>query len=174
MDIPAETLAKATGTTLEVYLDHENGKCDFNFTFLYNCADALGVDIIELLTGEGPKLSGYSIVRKGEGLNINRRIGFTYEHLGYRFKNKMAETFLVTAPYIEDAQDKEIALSTHEGQEFDFIISGSLRVRIDDHYEILNEGDSIYYDSGKGHGMIACGGEDCKFLAVTIHKNSKV
>ena len=34
--------------------------------------------------------------------------------------------------------------------------------------EVLKEGDAIYYNSGRAHGMIATGGEDCKFLAVVI------
>ena len=33
---------------------------------------------------------------------------------------------------------------------------------------ILNPGDSVYYDSGHGHGMIATGGEDCQFLAIVL------
>ncbi len=66
-------------------------------------------------------MSFYSIVRRGEGLDIRRRAGFRYEHLGYRFKNKLAEPFFVTAPYLEEEQDKPIHLSTHEGQEFDYI-----------------------------------------------------
>jgi mannose-6-phosphate isomerase-like protein (cupin superfamily) len=52
-----------------------------------------------------------------------------------------------------------------------FIIKGSLKIWIEDHMEILNEGDTIYYDSNYGHGMIATGGEDCVFLAVVMeHK----
>ena len=159
MDITPEEMAEAAGVELEEYLKHENGEQDFGFTFLYKCADKLDVDIVEPLTGENPRLSFYSIVRKGEGLDIKRRAGFKYEHLNYRFKNKIAETFLVTAPYFEEEQDQPIPLSTHSGQEFDFIISGQLKTRMEDHVEILKPGDAIYYDSGRGHGMIGAGGE---------------
>lgn len=81
MDITPEEMAEAAGVELEEYLKHENGEQDFGFTFLYKCADKLDVDIVELLTGENPRLSFYSIVRKGEGLDIKRRAGFKYEHL---------------------------------------------------------------------------------------------
>ena len=37
-----------------------------------------------------------------------------------------------------------------------------------DEEKYLKEGDAIYYNSGRAHGMIATGGEDCKFLAVVI------
>ena len=173
LEISPADMARATGLTEEAYLKHENGECDFSFTFLYNCADKLGVDIVELLTGENPHLSHYSIMRKGRGLDIKRRRGFKYQHLCYRFKNKLAEAFLVNAPYIEDEQEKPISLSLHEGQEFDYILKGSLKVAMEDHIEILGEGDCIYYDAGRGHGMIATGGEDCEFLAITIHPPKK-
>ena len=119
LDITPQEMAQATGMSVEAYLSHENGEHDFSFTFLYNCADKLGVDIVELLTGENPRLSHYSIVRKGEGLDIKRRKNFKYRHLCYRFKNKYAEAFLVNAPYVQEEQDMPIHLSTHEGQEFE-------------------------------------------------------
>lgn len=169
LEFTVEDMATATGLTPSEYESHERGECDLGFTFLYNCADKFGVDIIELLTGENPHLMSYSIVRKDKGLVIKRREGFNYQHLGYRFKNKYAESFLVTAPYIEEEQHKPIHLSTHEGQEFDYILEGTLKVRMGNKIEILNAGDSIYYDSGNGHGMIATNGETCKFLAITIH-----
>ena len=168
LGISCEDMAKFTGVTVEDYVTFENARNDFNFTFLYKCADRFGVDIVELLTGENPHLSFYSIVRSGKGLDMKRREGFKYEHLSYKFKGKMAEPFLVTAPYIEAEQDEPIVLSKHEGQEFDYIISGSLKVQMDKYTEVLIEGDAIYYNSGRAHGMIATGGEDCKFLAVVI------
>lgn len=169
LEIPTEEMASSLGMSEKKYTEYESGERDFSFTFLYNCADKLGVDIIELLTGELPKLSHYSIVRKGDGLDIKRRKNFKYRHLCYRFKQRTSEAFLVTAPYIEEEQDKPIHLSRHEGQEFDYILKGSLKAVFEDHEEILNEGDAVYYDSGRGHGMIATGGEDCILLAVTMH-----
>ncbi len=89
-----EEMAEALDVTKEEYQACEEGKKDFNFTFLYKCADKFGVDIVELLTGEDPHLSFYCIVRKDEGLDMRRREGFTYKHLGYRLKHKLAESFL--------------------------------------------------------------------------------
>ena len=50
----------------------------------------------------------------------------------------------------------------------DFILSGKLKFVINNHTEILNPGDCVYYDSTNPHGMIADGGEDCVFLAILI------
>ena len=165
LDIPLSDMATVTNVTPEEYGVLESGETDFSFTFLHHCANRLGVDIIELLTGENPHLTGYSVTRAGEGLPIKRRAGFAYEHLAATFRGKRVEPFVVRAPYSEDEQAKPVALSTHEGQEFDYILSGSLKVVINGHTELLNPGDSIIYDSGKPHGMIAAGGAQCVFLA---------
>ena len=94
----------------------ESGQQDLSFTFLYKCAQRLGVDVIELLTGEDPHLSGYSLTRAAEGLSIKRRAGFEYLHKAPHFKNKLAEPFLVTAPYLEEEQDAPIHLSCHKAR----------------------------------------------------------
>lgn len=173
MDIPVEAMAQATGTTVEEYLACENGMNDFSFTFLFKCAEMFGVDMIEILTGDRPKLSFYTIVRQGNGLPIKRRKGFTYNHLAHLFQHKLAEPFLVTAPYDEEEQQGPIHLSNHEGQEFDYILSGQLEVAMEDHIERLEAGDCIYYDSSHGHGMRAIGGTPCSFLAIILKKNEE-
>ena len=167
-----EQMADAIGCSAEEYREAENGNTDFSFTFIYKSAEKLGVDMIELLTGDNPRLSFYSIVRKGGGLPIERRSGFNYSHLGYRFKDKLCEPFLVTAPFRQEDQSKPIPLSTHEGQEFDFILKGSLKIKLEEHAEILNEGDCVLYDSSHGHGMIAVNGDECIFLAVILKKSA--
>lgn len=167
-----EQMAQTIGCSVGEYREAENGNTDFSFTFIYKAAEKLGVDMVELLTGDNPRLSFYSIVRKGSGLPMERRSGFNYSHLGYRFKDKLCEPFLVTAPYNQEEQEKPIQLSTHEGQEFDFILKGSLKIMLEEHTEILNEGDCVLYDSSHGHGMIAVNGDACIFLAVILKKSA--
>lgn len=169
-DLSLEDFCEKTGINVEEYEKIEKGEKDFSVTFIYKCADLFNVDLVEILTGTAPKLSNYSIVRKGKGLPIERRERFAYQHLAYLFKNKEIEPLLVKAPYDETDQDKPIKLSVHDGQEWDYILNGSLKVVIGDHTEILNEGDSLYYNSNQPHGMIAYGGQDCEFLAVLIKK----
>lgn len=168
-----DEMAEATGVSADEYGRLESGSEDFGFTFLYKCADRLGVDMIEIITGSNPRLSGFTLVRSGEGLPIKRREGFTYYHLAPTFKDKVSEPFLVYAPYIPEEQDADIALSRHEGQEFDYIISGTLRFSHDGRVEDVGPGDSLYYDSGKGHGMIATSREGCTFLAVVMRRDGQ-
>ncbi|MEA4888983.1 MAG: cupin domain-containing protein [Clostridiaceae bacterium] len=172
LDIPASEMAAVTGVNLEEYMAVEAGRKDFSFTFLYKAAKRFGLDMTELMTGEAPHLSGYSIVRKGDGLPIERRVGFNYLNLAPLFRDRLAEPFMVTAPYEENAESRPIVLSSHNGQEMDYIISGSLRVRIDQYEEILHEGDTLYYNSGRPHGMVAVGGNPCCFLAIVLNAGS--
>ncbi|PKM63240.1 MAG: acyl-CoA synthetase [Firmicutes bacterium HGW-Firmicutes-21] len=167
-ELSAAQLAASCGIDEEKYLILEEGNDDFSFTFLYKCAIALGMDISELVLGVNPKLGFYNITRAGEGMPIKRREGFNYRHIAPLLKNRMSEPFIVTAKFDSAALDNPIPLSTHTGQEFNMVLSGSLKIQLDDHVVILNEGDTVYYDSAHRHGMIAAGGEDCTFLAIVF------
>ena len=173
MDITEEEMAKVTDVSVETYREYERGSTDFPFTFLLKSSERLGVDITELLTGDNPKLSFYTVVRRGMGPQVERRKGFEYKHLAHLMKNRISEPFIVTAPYNEGEQSRPIAFSTHEGQEFDFVLKGILKVQLEEHVEVLNEGDSIYYNSAYRHGMIAIGGIDCQFLAVVMKPSTQ-
>ena len=168
LDITMQEMAEATGRTVAEYAAQESGENDLSFTFLYKCAERLGVDVIEILTGESPHLKAYSLMRAQEGLAIKRRAGFEYLHKAPHFRNKQCEPFLVTAPYVAEEQDQPIHLSKHAGQEFDYVLSGKLRFAYENHVEELEAGDCLLYDSGRGHGMIATGGEPCTFLAIVM------
>ena len=170
LDLSPEEIAAVVNMTPEEYLKHEEGERDFSFTFLYLIAGKMGVDMSEFLVGMMPKLSTFSLIKNGEGFPINRQSGFQYLHLAYPFKDKITEPFFVTANYDEALASAPIALSNHDGQEFDYIMSGKLRVKIGAHEMILEKGDSIYYDSGIEHGMVAHGGEDCTFLAMVMKR----
>ncbi len=169
LDIGAQEMADVTGVSLEDYSTYESGEKDFSFTFLFKAANRFGIDMTDLITGESPHLSGFSIVRKGEGLPIERRRGFKYQNIAYLFKSRISEPFIVEAKYEKANADAPLQLNSHPGQEFDYILSGSLRVKIGDNEVILNEGDTIYYNSGIKHGMVAMSG-DCTFMAVVMNE----
>ena len=164
-----EEMAKRTDVSVNEYLDCENGKADLNFAFIYRCALAFKVDVTDLIEGFSPKLRGYTVTRSGEGQRIEEAHEMVYYNLASAFQNRIAEPLLVQAKYSPGAEKKEIELTTHEGQECDLILSGHLKVQVGSHTEILHAGDSIYYDSGTPHGMIAVDGEDCMFYAIVLN-----
>lgn len=163
MDVSVSEMADALGLSETAYTAYENGKHDFTFSFLYTAAGKLGVDIVDLMTGETPKLSICSFVKAGRGLKMERRKEYKYEHLAYIFKNKEMEPFLVTVELTDT--DAKTHLNAHEGQEFNYVLEGSMTLLIDDQELTLHAGDAVYYDASYSHAMQAVGGT-CRFLAV--------
>ena len=164
-DISVEEMAAVVGKTPEEYAEYESGELDFSFTFLYKVAERCGIDMVELLTGEKPHLKDCTFVKNGQGLPIKRRLGFEYHHLGYTLDRRLSETFLVIAPYIEGDNDQNVHLSTHAGNEFDYVLEGTMRFVHNGHFFDLGPGDSVYYESGLPHGMYSTSKEGCKFIA---------
>lgn len=165
-----DEMAEKCGVSSYEYLAYEGGAKDFSFTFIYKFANVCGVDITDLMEGESPHINSYDLTRAGQGLPIARRKGVSYMRLAPNFQNKIGEPFLVTIPYV-DEKYRVPHPHTHEGQEMDIVVSGQLKVQVGDNIEILNEGDSIYYDSSEMHDEWAVGGKECKFYAVVFGTN---
>jgi transcriptional regulator with XRE-family HTH domain len=165
VSLTAEQVAQKAGIALDEYLAYESGNRDFSFSHLFNIAEVLQVDISDLLTGESPKLKGYVLTRSGKGLAFDRRKQYHYQHLAYNFSHKMAEPFVVTVEM--DEPDAVKQAHSHEGQEFDYVLEGMLRILLGGNELILMPGDSVYYDSSLPHAMYAPEG-DCRFIAVVV------
>ena len=167
--LSAEEMAQKTDVSIEEYLACENGKSDLNFAFIYRCALAFGVDVTDIIEGVSPTLKSYTVTRSGAGQKIEQAHGMTYYNLASAFKKRIAEPLYVHSVYSEEAQSRDIELTTHAGQECDIVIEGHLKVQVGSHKEVLGPGDSIYYDSSTPHGMIAVDGADCLFYAIVLN-----
>jgi len=165
MSISAEKMAEDLQLSVRDYLAFELGEKDFSFSFLFKAANILGVDIVDIISGETPKLTTCAIIRKGEGYKITRREAYDYKHLAFTFRNKKAEPFMVT---VEPKEGEEINYHTHDGQEFTYMVSGSIKFYFGDMVFELNEGDSMYFDSSIPHDSKALGKQPAVFIAVVI------
>ena len=163
--ISAETLAIDLGVAKDLFLQYESGTVDIPVSFLFKIAHKLGIELSALIGGDEPKLHVYSVVRKGKGLKVKRRKQYDYESLAYNFIHKKAEPFLVT---VEPSPENSLEFNSHPGQEFNYVIEGTMKIIIDTHEIILNEGDSIYFNSGYNHAMKAMDNKTVKFLAVAL------
>ena len=168
--LSTQEMADKTAITLAEYEAYESGTRDFSFSHLFNIAEALGVDISDLLTGESPKLHGYVITRDGQGLQFQRRQQYEYHHLAYNFRDKLSEPFIVTVR--QDEPDVAKQAHSHEGQEFDYVLEGTLKIELGGNELYLKPGDSVYYDSALPHAMYAIEG-DCRFIAVVVKEGAK-
>ena len=164
-----QQMAAKTGVSVEEYILCESGQSDLNFAFIYRCALALNVNVTEIIEGYSPKLKSYTVTRAGAGQEIAKAHGMVYYNMAYAFQNRIAEPLFVRSAYSEEAQHRDIELTTHAGQELDIVIEGKLMVQVGEHTEVLSAGDTIYYDSDTPHGMIAVGGQDCVFYAIVLN-----
>lgn len=164
--LSVEDLANDLEVTPETYLEFESGESDIPVSYLYEIANKFHVELTAILTGENPKLHTYSLVRKGKGVTVERHKAYGYQSLAPNFVRKHAEPFLVTVE--PKADDETIARNSHYGQEFNYVLKGSLMVVIGDKELILNEGDSLYFDSHHPHGMKALNNEPAEFLAIIL------
>ena len=163
-----QRMAELTDVSADMYKLYESGNVDLPFTFLHKCAKIFGVEITVLLEGDGARLSGYTVTRRGKGLVTASEDGITIQDMAPMFRKKLATPYWVTYEYDEKLQNQPIHTTTHAGQEFDLVIKGSMRIRIGDREEVLREGDSVFYKSSTPHGMIAIDGKDCVFLAMIM------
>lgn len=164
--LSAEALAGELGISAQTYREYEGGEIDIPIGFLYELANKFHVELTAILTGEDPRLRTYCLVRKDKGVSVDRKNPYKYQSLAYNFINKKSEPFRVCVEPSSD--DEPIHLNSHPGQEFNYVLEGTLMIYLDGHQLILNEGDSLYFDSGCNHGMKAIGGKQAKFLAIII------
>ena len=163
-----EQMAEATGVTVAEYESVEAAATDPTFNFLHQCAITFGVDINALLEGHSAHLSGYEVTRAGQGPVTATESHMTIRNQAAMFKDRLGTPYWVTYKYDEKLMDQPIATTTHAGHEFDIVLKGSMKIRVGDHVELLNEGDSIYYKSSTPHGMIAATPAGVTFLAMVM------
>ena len=163
-EMTGEQFCEITGVTPNELADYEAGRKDFSFSFLYNAARILGVDVIDLISGDSPRLSDWCLVRNGEGYAIDRRAAYKYSHLAFTFRDKKAEPFLVTV----EPKNEKPTLHSHEGQEFNWMVAGRMRFYIAGSVFDLEPGDSMYFNASIPHAMQSLGEAPAQFLAIVI------
>ena len=168
-----EEMAEKTEVSVSQYISYEKGEADFPFTFIHKCSQVFGVGLTDLLEGESARLMSYTITRKGGGNQTAKEDGIDITGLAPMFRKKIAQPYYVRYDYKESLQNKPLHLTKHSGQEFDYVLSGKLKIQIGQNVEYLSEGDSIYYNSSTPHGMIAVDGKECLFIAIVLPGEDK-
>ena len=130
-------------------------------------AKALDLKIGYFISGEEGK--PFTIVRRDDRKAVSRHDPKKEQYYGYEYvplaphkTDRHMEPFLVTL----DPSETEEERSTHDGQEFIFVLDGKMEVRLGEEIHILEPGDSIYYDSTVPHLVKCHNKESTKILAV--------
>ena len=166
LDLTAEEVAATINIDVEKYKKIEQGESDITISKLMKIAHTYGVSAEELMFAEAPHMRSYFVVRKGQGLSVERTKAYKYKSLVSGFMNHKADVFIVTVEPKPNAHT--VYKNTHAGQEFNMVLEGAMELYIDGKTMVLEEGDSIYFDSSKPHGMLAKGDKPVKFLAFTV------
>lgn len=161
LDIDTAEISGNIGVSVNEYMAYETAEDDIPIGKLYLIADELGVDPTVLLVGEAPRMADYTLVRSGKGINVDRYAGYRFSSLAYNYINREMEPMLVTLSHSDAAPE----LVTHEGQEFNYILSGKIAVTVGKREFILSAGDSIYFNPAIPHGQRAIDG-NAEFLTV--------
>ncbi len=161
LEISAIDMAKDIAIPYETYTSYENGSLDIPISALYKIAECLGVDPTVLLTGEDPKMDTASVCRAGKGVQIERYPGYEFSSLAYNFKARALEPLLVTL----NSSKAPAAPVTHAGEEFNYVLFGTVKVTVGGNAYILKTGDSIYFNANLPHAQSAINGE-AQFLTI--------
>lgn len=164
LDLSVEEMAAKAGVPADDIRLYESGTSDIPMSFLCSVAQACGVETSTLVSGAEPHSQSFYLTRKGTGPSVERVSAYKYNDLASGFKNAKSTPFEVTV----EPNDKPMHLNTHAGQEFNLVLEGTLMLQIAGTNLILTEGDSIYFDATKPHGMKAMNNAKVRFLAIII------
>lgn len=167
-----EALAARSSLTKSYISLLEAGKKIPAISALSRIAMAFGMRIGELFeTTDDP--SDIAVVRKNERFKVEQRgtpFGYVYEALSQQKKDRLMDPFLVKVLPGDKSKAKKIEFE-HAGEEFNFIIEGRVRYIINDQEYVLDEGDSIYFDSAMKHRVEAIGNKPA--LTLSVHSSRR-
>ena len=157
-----ETMASELEISLDTYARYEETGEDIPISVIYHAAKVCGVDFTEIIYGAAARLDTYHIVKAGEGKSVDRYPGYAFEDLAFRYKSKIMQPLLVRL----DPSDKPAALVSHSGQEFNYVLEGTVVLVFDGKEYVLNQGDSVYFNPMHMHGQRCGGDEPAVFLTM--------
>lgn len=161
-DVDDVELAEDLGVDITTYRKWEEDGKDIPISAIYHIAHRFGVDLAEILTGTSGKLNTYTVVRRGEGKVVDRHKDYHFEDMAWRYQNKIMQPLVV----ILDPSNKPSETISHQGQEFNFVIEGSIIVTIGDKEIVLDEWDSIYFNPEIPHSQRCNGDKVAKFITI--------
>ena len=167
-NMSVQELADLSKTSTQLIEALESGKQVPSLTPLLNIARALGCRLGSFLDDQ--VAAGPIIVKKGKHEGVARFAGsntgsnpseLSFHALAGDKTDRHMEPFLIDVKPLHG----EYTLSTHEGEEFIYVLDGTIEIQYGASKYVLSSGDSIYYDSVVPHHLHGIG-SDAKILAV--------
>jgi transcriptional regulator with XRE-family HTH domain len=153
-----QDLATKTGLTKSLISEVEQGEVSPPIATLIKLAKALKIGMASFFE-EAEKSEEISLTRAGERIVVKRRphhqegeVDYIYESLEMNKPEKHMEPFLVE---FKPMDTSDMVFMSHRGEEFLYLLEGTLEFRTDDRVEVLNPGDTIYFESEINHSCRA-------------------
>ncbi|WP_136635960.1 helix-turn-helix domain-containing protein [Pseudooceanicola onchidii] len=180
MGYRVKTLREKRGLTLQVLSDRsglaistiskiERGLMAPTYDRFSGLAKGLGVDVSELFSDRGETFEPgrVEVARVGEVSHLETE-NYSYELLFTDVRAKGMTPILGTLKPLEKMQFDRMV--RHPGEEFLMVLSGSVVVQLEGKDDvILGTGDSLYFDSGRGHLYAAAEDAGARILVVCTH-----
>ena len=191
-EISLEELADRTGLAVEQITRIEENIDIPSLAPLVKLARALGVRLGTFLDDQ-PDEAGPVVCRRGDAddtISFSNNALDARQHLHYHSLSR-SKTDRHMEPFIVDIDangnnefhlsahegeefivdidangNNEFHLSAHEGEEFIMVLKGTLEINYGKYTYLLEEGDTIYYDSIVPHHVHAFEGQEARILAV--------
>ncbi|MBQ8607255.1 MAG: helix-turn-helix transcriptional regulator [Bacteroidaceae bacterium] len=168
-EISVQELAERSGLSEEQVIRIENNVDIPSLAPLIKIARALGARLGTFLDDQ--TALGAVVCRKQEtndtiSFSNNAMDARTHMHYSSLSKSKAdrhMEPFIVE---IEKVNNTEYTLSSHEGEEFIYVLEGIIEIAHGKQKYVIEAGDTIYYDSIVPHHVHGFEGQAAKILAV--------
>ena len=168
-----QDVAAKTGLSKPFLSQIENDHVVPPVATLLKLARALNVGLAYFFQDEAGK-DKITVTRRHERVRVEKRphhrkgeVDYVYEALDTKKANKQMEPFMVEFPVQESS---EMVFMNHEGEEFLHVLEGKLEFRSVDRVEVLEAGDSIYFESDLSHSFRCLGEEPTRAIVVVWNK----
>jgi len=159
-----QDLGSRAGVTASFLSQMENGKCSVSITTLDRIALALGVTISHFF----PLITNHrTVTRSGERTTFAANHSLlSYEALSGDFPSRTLEAFLI---HMEPGEIQDQPFR-HDGEEFGYVLEGTLTLRIGQETYELHPGDTIHFPSTDEHMWQNTGNRPVLAVWVNTHR----
>lgn len=151
--------AERTGLSIGFISQVERGQTDPSLSSLKKLANTLGVKLGDLFEQD---TAVHVLVKKGEGNILQINSSVHCELLAASFTKSMEPMIKFISPGGESG-----LVDPHSGEEFIWVIEGTLQVSLGDTTYVLSEGDSVFFQANQTHAWKNIGKDICRALWVT-------
>lgn len=151
-------LAEYSGLSIGFISQVERDQTDPSLASLKKLSHGLGIKLKDLFDQEE---CAHTVIKKGMGSMLNLDSSVSCELLAPAMDKTMEPMIKHISPGGESG-----LVPGHSGEEFIWVIHGTLRVTLSDKVYILTDGDSIYFQAFQTHSWKNVGSDDCEAMWV--------